>query len=101
MATNPKPYPQIAKDRIRATKLITRLQKCALGKVEMKATEISAAKTLLDKVIPNLAQVQQDVNLTYASPESLTDDLLAHIAAGSGDGAVSEATSPKEPPPVH
>jgi len=40
--------------KIQATQLINRLQRHALGKVDMDASEVSAAKILLDKTIPNL-----------------------------------------------
>lgn len=40
--------------KIQAAQIINRLQGCVMGTVELTSTQVSAAKTLLDKILPNL-----------------------------------------------
>lgn len=44
--------------KIQAGVLIDRLQKHANGELEMTATQIKAAETLLDRSVPKLSQIQ-------------------------------------------
>jgi len=57
--------------KIKAGNLITRLYKIAMGEVEADATHINAAKTLLNKVLPDLKAVDHtgevDVNSTVTN----------------------------------
>lgn len=46
-----------AREKIRTTQLINRLQDHSLGKIDMSATQIRAAEILLKKRIPDLAAV--------------------------------------------
>lgn len=48
----------MVRQKIQASVLIDRLQKHVAGEVEMTATQISAAITLLDRSVPKLAQIQ-------------------------------------------
>ena len=48
------------RDKIQATQLIHRLEKCALGEVELSATQVRAIEVLLKKVVPDLSAVQVD-----------------------------------------
>jgi hypothetical protein len=50
-------------ERIEATKIIGRVNRCALGLEEMTALELSAAKICLSKVVPDLKQVDWDGRL--------------------------------------
>lgn len=40
--------------KIQVAQIINRLQRCVMGEVELSPSQVSAAKTLLDKVLPNL-----------------------------------------------
>lgn len=53
-----KPYPKIAGERIKADLLRKRLENHALGKCEMTATQVQAARILLAKVIPDLKAIE-------------------------------------------
>jgi hypothetical protein len=47
-----------AREKIRTTQLINRLQNHALGELEMSATQITATAILLKKILPDVAQMQ-------------------------------------------
>lgn len=47
-----------ARQKIRTTQLINRLQNHALGDAEMSATQIKATEILLRKAVPDLQSVQ-------------------------------------------
>ena len=44
--------------KIQAAQIINRLAACVNGEVELSAVQVSAAKILLGKVLPDLASVQ-------------------------------------------
>lgn len=46
------------RDRIDAVALVRMLQACALGERELTPTQVRAAQTLLDKVLPDLKAVE-------------------------------------------
>lgn len=43
--------------KIQAAQIINRLHSCVMGKVELSPSQVSAAKTLLSKVLPDLQAV--------------------------------------------
>jgi hypothetical protein len=44
--------------KIQASALVYRLNACAMGEVEMTATQVKAAEALLDRSVPKLSQIQ-------------------------------------------
>ncbi|MDH3713751.1 MAG: hypothetical protein OET44_07895 [Gammaproteobacteria bacterium] len=46
---------------IKVGMIVDRLQKAAMGEIEMKNSELNAAKLLLDKTLPSLQAVEQTV----------------------------------------
>ena len=50
-----------ARNKIRTTQLINRLQKHAFGKSELTSTQIQATRILLDKVLPDAKSEIDDV----------------------------------------
>lgn len=44
--------------KIQASALITRLQACAMGEVELTPTQVQAINSLLDRSVPKLSQIQ-------------------------------------------
>lgn len=46
--------------KIQAAQIINRLHGCIMGDVEMSAAQVSAAKTLLSKTLPDLQSVSID-----------------------------------------
>ena len=53
----PAAYHERVRNRIRVTKIIDKVQKCALGTIEMTPVQFQAAKLLINKTIPDLPQV--------------------------------------------
>lgn len=58
MATSKKPYPERTRERIQAVKLLDKLQAHALHAEPMADSQITAARILLDRVMPVLKAVE-------------------------------------------
>lgn len=65
------------RQRIKTGMLTARLQRAALGKVEMSTNQVQAAKVLLDKAIPTLQAVESVITEVAAnrSESDLLNDL--------------------------
>lgn len=69
-------HSEMVREKIRASTLIDRLQKHATGDIEMTATQIKAAETLLDRSVPKLAQIQHTganggaIQLTFSQEDA-------------------------------
>ena len=44
--------------RIQASALITRLQQCAMGEIDLSMIQVNAINSLLDRSVPKLSQIQ-------------------------------------------
>lgn len=44
--------------KIQAANLVQRLQKCALGEIDLTPTQLNAINSLLDRSVPKLSQIQ-------------------------------------------
>jgi hypothetical protein len=64
------PRDKCGRDKIRAGVILDRLQKCALGEIELTASQIQSAKILLAKVMPDLRA--SDINATV-------DNRVTHV----------------------
>jgi hypothetical protein len=74
---NGRPWtPERVRERIRVGLLVKRLQRHALGKLEMTKTEIAAARILLGKSMPDLSSIDT----------TLRGDASAPILISSTDG---------------
>jgi len=49
--------------KIQAAQIINRFMSCLNGEVELSAAQVSAGKTLLNKVLPDLQSVSLDANV--------------------------------------
>jgi len=60
-----------ARARIKVGMIITKLEKCILEDKELTAQQVSSAKTLLAKVLPDLSHRQNDneTNVTFTSED--------------------------------
>ena len=56
-------HQEAVRGKIQASHLVTRLYKIAMGEIEAKPEQINAAKTLLNKVLPDLQSVQVDASV--------------------------------------
>lgn len=65
MSVKDQPYPEIARQRIKSTLLIDKLQDHVLDGVEMSKTQVSSAIALLKKTVPDL----QAVTNTHQGPD--------------------------------
>ncbi len=84
-----------AREKIKTTQLINRLQNHALGTVEMSPTQVRATEILLKKRVPDLSSVEHSGEVATRSSE-LSDDALARIiGAGRGKRAAETQDDPK------
>ena len=89
------------RERIKAGELLERMQRHALGEVEMKASEIRAAEVLLKKALPDLSSMEMQVSQDTVHAEELPDAELNRIASDGGSGVVEAEESPPRPSGVH
>ena len=54
---NPR-HSEMVRQKIQASCIIDRLQKCVKGEVEMTTTQVTAALGLLDRSVPKLSAIQ-------------------------------------------
>jgi hypothetical protein len=71
------PRDKTGRDKIRAGKILKRLQDHSMGKITMKSTEIKAAQILLAKVMPDLKaqEITGDIN---SKVTTVTVNRMAH-----------------------
>lgn len=55
-------HDDFTRDRIRTTQLINRLEKHALGEIEMEPTQVRAIEVLLKKCLPDLSAIEHSGN---------------------------------------
>lgn len=81
--TETRPYPQRARERIAGTKIIDRLVQHVMGEIELTQAQVSSARLLLSKVLPDMKSVEVDVHarVETVSYNRLTDEQLMAIAA--------------------
>ena len=58
-------HPDCVREKIRASQLINRLQKCAFGEIRLTMTQLRAIEILLRKSIPDLAAAEIRSEQTY------------------------------------
>jgi hypothetical protein len=81
-------HPEIVRQRIRTSQLVNRLTDHVDGKVELSATQVTAALGLLRKSLPDLLGIAHSGSVELTKPEELTDQALAHIASSSRDRVI-------------
>lgn len=92
--------PEIVRERIRTSMIALRLTDHVLGKIEMSATQVSAALGLLRKTLPDLQAVAHSGHIGIEKPEELSEaELDRRIALASGKEATT--ASPQELPELH
>jgi|ERR1700733_8947187 len=92
--------PEKVRARIRVGVLLQRLRDHMLGRIELSATQIMAAKILLGKCLPDLRAIDISGTVDVSDAANLTtDQIRARIAALNG--AASASGSSNEPSEVH
>jgi hypothetical protein len=99
-------HQDFVREKIRASQLVNRLEEHVLGKVDMTATQVTAALGLLKKCVPDLSAVEHSGTVDVNPLAELTDDELAHTlaalrAGAAGRGGDSAAASSQEPAGIH
>ena len=80
------------RDKIKATQLVNRLNKIAMGEVDACPTQVNAAKALLNKVLPDLKSTELVGTLAITKdPKELTDEQLAAYIGSDSSAASSKA----------
>ena len=59
-------HPDYVREKIRASQLINRLQKCAFGEITLTMTQLRAIEILLRKCLPDLAAVEIQPEQTHS-----------------------------------
>jgi hypothetical protein len=77
---NPR-HSEMVRAKIQASQLVNRLTDHALGSIEMTATQVQAAKILLDKTLSNAPTVTH-VSGPEGGPVQITAIEIAPVAAG-------------------
>lgn len=67
--------------KIQASQLVNRLQKHALGEVDLSTAQVRSCEILLDRVLPRLSAVELSGNVTLSHEEAL--DQLSDDATGT------------------
>ena len=93
--------PDIVRARIQESMIENRLVDHVHGRIEMSATQVTAALGLLRKVVPDLAAVQHSGSIGLSKAEELPDAVLADIATGSGEGIAETQDSQEIPSGIH
>ena len=89
-------------DRIKAGKLIRRLNDHVHGIVKLSSTQIRAAEILLKRVIPELKSIEHSGTLNLErNPAELTDAELQSIASAGSPDIVATEVSAEKPDSVH
>lgn len=72
-------FNQKVRQRIRASKIVSELQRFVLGEIEMSNGQVAAAKILLDRVLPALTPL--DANALEGGKEMLPPQLVIHVGS--------------------
>ena len=101
MPKDTRPYPQKARERIKAGKIIGRLIKHVEGTIELSQTQIQAARILLAKALPDLTAVEHSGEIGSKTEKEMTRDELLRIAASGSTGDSTAGRGKGKPVSVH
>lgn len=88
-------YAEAVRSRIRAGGIVNRLEQHVLGKVEMSASQVSAALGLLRKCVPDLASMEHTGRDGGPIEVAVTDDDLARwLAFETAKKVIAKAKAP-------
>jgi hypothetical protein len=94
-------HPEEVRQKIRTSQLVNRLNAFVNGEVELSPHQVTAALGLIRKTMPDLSALAHSGMIETRKPEELSDDRLAHIAAGSSHRAIEASESEEEPSELH
>ncbi len=90
-------HPEEVRQKIRTSQLVNRLNSFVNGEIELSPHQVTAALGLIRKTMPDLSAMAHSGSIETTKPEELSDDRLAHIAAG-GSARASETSEREEKP---
>lgn len=93
--------PQVVRDRIRVAMLVNRLHACAAGEIELTSAQLKSIEILLKKAVPDLRSIEHSGHIQHTHASQLTDEQLAHIAAGGSLGTAATQDGEAADAPVH
>ena len=80
--------------KIKNSNILNALIEHVEGRREMSSTQVTAGLGLLAKVMPNLSENKSTVEHLIA--REVSDDVLADIAVGSGEGTAEAPIDPSQ-----
>ena len=89
-------HPDYVREKIRASQLLNRLQKCAFGEISLTITQLRAIEILLRKSIPDLAAAEMKSEQTYRYVVELPP-VLTKVEWQAKYGNIVEPTAALEP----
>ncbi len=74
-----KPWDDGVRSKIQTSMLVNRLEKCALGELELRSDQLKSAEILLSKSLPSLASIESfnQTEVSVISAEPLTPEAWA------------------------
>ncbi len=94
-------HPEEVRQKIRTSQLVNRLNAFVNGEIELTPAQVTAALGLIRKTMPDLSAVAHSGVIETTKPEELSDDRLAHIAAGRSRRTAQATYGPQEPDEIH
>ena len=87
--------PEQLRARIKTGNILDRVQKHSLGQIQMSNSELQAAKLLLDKAMPSMQAVQQEISETKSfvvqAPSPVKDETKSEESARAAKRALDKA----------
>lgn len=85
--------PDKVRQRIRVGVIMRRLQKHALGKIQMSATEIKAAEIVLRKAVPDMKAVEHSGTVNHVTYDAAVLGLINGSSTSPRDAGSTEPTT--------
>ena len=89
------------RDAIKTSMIRKRLEDHIVGKVELSASQVTAALGLLRKTIPDLKAIEHSGEVEHRRVNELTNDELERIATSGSAGASESQKGQRQPSQVH
>ena len=85
----PAAYHERIRERIRVGQVVNRVQKCAMGELEMTNVQFQAAKLLINKTIPDLPATQHEGGQGAQDVSGISPQVLLALIEGRRNDTVT------------
>jgi hypothetical protein len=85
----PAAYYERLRERIQAGQIVSRVQRCALGEIEMTSIQFQAAKLLINKTIPDLPTTQHEGGQGAQDVSGISPQALLALIEGRRNDTVT------------